>query len=412
MRRSRYWLRVGLVWVTAITAWLATHTVIADANAIGIDARQPDWRGHYVGFMYARGIGQSSVDLGSTDDTYRVDGDHGGLLLGHSWLIDRWLVGLEANIHIQEIKGRRHHDGSSSRQHEDYTWAAAAKTRFGYTAKPALADVHLGLLVGERHIFDADSNRGAVASALGWTGGAGIEFALPAGWISRLEYVYQHLPQRRYHLDASEHPVDNRLNVHFLRAALIFPESAHRSRASRAGEYNLYAGLLGGYSRAREHFRTPTTETTTVLTGGHGGIVMGYGKTLNGLYLGLEGDLQILDIAGSTSASVAHTSRLFYSASARVRLGYAFPNLLPYTSLGYAISQVEYTTPDNMANVDPLKRGVAYGAGIDWRIGGKHRLRTEYLHYDHIAIDVEQVPGPAEASYEVDALRIGIVRVF
>lgn len=406
---GRFWVGIvaTLLAMSGGSAGLAEDLVNPKDQAVAAG-----WAGAYAGIEYARLTGHAGTESGGNAVNYSMTGDHSGFLVGYQWHYGRTLLGLETDLQIQEVKGNRRAGAISLAQNEDFTWAAALKGRLGLTSHRFLPFVSAGLLIGERHIFNADTDRGAVKASLGWTAGGGLEWAWTKHWVTRLEYGYQHLNDKHFRLGDTD-VVHNRLGLHRLNMALIWRDAPQRAgqRADHVTFAGVYAGLLTSYGWGRQRLNPDNAgPERTDLTGPGGGILLGWGHTTrNGLYWGLESDLQLLAITGKQSAAPAHRSRLFYAATVRARAGYPWQSVMPYLTGGYAISQVAFETDAGAANVDPLKLGLVCGLGIEWGLTQRLAGRLEYLRYSFRPSTVERVPIPADADYAWHGLRLGLV---
>lgn len=135
-----------------------------------------------------------------------------------------------------------------------------------------------------------------------------------------------------------------------------------------------------------------------------GGAQVGFNWQLpSRIVLGVEADISWADIDASgtfdatSGASVwrkPHDLSLDYFGTARVRVGYAAGNLLPYVTGGFAWGEtsgdlaVEYIPPaprvggTSYASVDETHFGWTIGGGIEWAVTKNISLKAEYLHID------------------------------
>ncbi len=83
-----------------------------------------------------------------------------------------------------------------------------------------------------------------------------------------------------------------------------------------------------------------------------------------------------------TFAIQAINEELSNVASARVRFGYAFDNILPYVSVGLTSADYELSTGGVLTPTSRTRNvvGTTVGVGIDYLIGEAHQLRVELLH--------------------------------
>lgn len=142
----------------------------------------------------------------------------------------------------------------------------------------------------------------------------------------------------------------------------------------------------------------PGADSTQHITGGFGGLQLGYNAQIDRLVLGVEGDLQLGDISRTTSSSgsplgpqYAATTQIDSFATFRGRIGYAFDRLLPYVTGGVALVSSRNDlivqpgpvgAPDGppfFTDSDAWLTGYAVGAGIEYAFAGPWTARVEYL---------------------------------
>jgi outer membrane immunogenic protein len=156
------------------------------------------WSGFYVGINGGYGFGSSKwSNTGS--DTFGVNGGLVGVTLGYNWQGGNWVYGLEGDIDASWFKDSSSNPagggvcGGIAGCETNVPWIATARGRVGYagwshwmpyiTGGAAFANI------------EATPNGGSSVSStnIGWTAGAGIEYAFLENWSAKLEYLYADL---------------------------------------------------------------------------------------------------------------------------------------------------------------------------------------------------------------------------
>jgi high affinity Mn2+ porin len=118
----------------------------------------------------------------------------------------------------------------------------------------------------------------------------------------------------------------------------------------------------------------------------NGGYQVGWNHLFASRWLiGVEGDITFPDLMAANqtfagSGAVTNDQLQFY-ASARVRLGYAFGNVLPYVTGGFALSR-DILTNAGAATSDQnylTREGYAAGAGVELRLSPLWSAKVEYV---------------------------------
>jgi outer membrane immunogenic protein len=180
----------------------------------------PSWNGYYVGLNAGYGWGGSSVDL--TGDPaalfiYQLNGVPttlatspkgflAGAQAGYNWQRGKLVYGLEADIDYAAIKSNSSVTSPvpfsnfnitvSAQQSMDFF--GTLRGRIGYTLwDPLLIYGTGGLATGHtklRYDFAQGQSSGDAAKwKVGWTLGAGVEYAMSGNWTLKVEYLYYDL---------------------------------------------------------------------------------------------------------------------------------------------------------------------------------------------------------------------------
>lgn len=143
------------------------------------------WTGPYIGVHGGYGFGNwesNAPGLFAIDQNLR--GAFAGIQSGYNWqLSQNWIFGLEGDSSWGSIKG------SAGANSADIDAMGTVRARLGYTAGNMLT-----YATGGFAWMHADSISTAALSRdqyyLGWTIGAGVEYALSPRWSTKLEYLY------------------------------------------------------------------------------------------------------------------------------------------------------------------------------------------------------------------------------
>ncbi len=93
-------------------------------------------------------------------------------------------------------------------------------------------------------------------------------------------------------------------------------------------------------------------------------------------------------------------------ATARGRLGYSFGNIMPYLTLGLAMSNSEYRTP--YGSTSDTNAGWTFGAGAEMMIMPNITLRAEYLRYELGNVDYPSATGLSKVDNTANVIRGGV----
>jgi outer membrane immunogenic protein len=144
-----------------------------------------NWTGFYVGLNAGYGFGKSDWDFPAVSPSPK--GFVGGVTLGYNFQTGLWLWGIEGDLDYSGMKGST--DCARGSCETKTSWLGTARGRFGYagwntwlpylTGGAAFGDVKASSPVGE-----------ANKVKVGWTAGAGVEYAMWSNWSVKAEYLY------------------------------------------------------------------------------------------------------------------------------------------------------------------------------------------------------------------------------
>lgn len=190
-------LYTGLVMLfapMALAADLPARTYVATAPTF-VSAH--NWTGLYVGLQGGYGFsGKSGLDL--VPGTWDTRGAFGGVTVGANLQIDRVVVGLEADGDFAGIKASRSFEGTNVSIKPDVF--GTVRGRVGYDFNGLLPYVTAGVY-GQRSkasIAGFGLSTSASDTAIGWTAGGGVEWALTPAWSVKGEYLYAKTGKQNY----------------------------------------------------------------------------------------------------------------------------------------------------------------------------------------------------------------------
>ena len=148
-----------------------------------------------------------------------------------------------------------------------------------------------------------------------------------------------------------------------------------------------YIGINGGYGWAKSNWSSAVTSGDVSPKGWLIGGTLGYNMQTGNFVWGLEGDIDLSTIKGSTSggtgvcATPGCESRNRWFGTARGRIGYAFDRWLPYLTGGAAFGDVKMS-PNTGLSETKTKIGWTAGAGVEWAFAANWSTKIEYLYTD------------------------------
>ncbi|HET7678538.1 MAG TPA: outer membrane protein [Xanthobacteraceae bacterium] len=149
-----------------------------------------NWSGFYAGINGGWGFGNSSWaggGFGTTGD-FDVDGGLAGGTLGFNWQHGPAVFGVETDLAWSGIEGSTGVT-CAGRCTTENSWLGTTRGRLGYAIDRWMPYVTGGVAYGDIEAR-APGLRGTSDTNIGWTVGAGTEFALAGNWTAKGEYLY------------------------------------------------------------------------------------------------------------------------------------------------------------------------------------------------------------------------------
>lgn len=227
-------MRGKLVFGATVLAVAAVVSPQAEAAGVHIHTNSTptssnfDWSGFYVGGKLGWGTGHehdnlrptplpsssSSSSSSSDADNIQMGGLLGGVYAGHNWQSDKIVVGIEGELDGLNLTGSQtfNTNGVTGTLSITSNFQGFAKVRAGYAVDSALFYVTAG--VGLANATLTATGSGAYAGingsdsgySLGYTVGAGLEYALNDKWSIRGEVDFSSFGAHTYNLGSTYNP--------------------------------------------------------------------------------------------------------------------------------------------------------------------------------------------------------------
>ena len=371
----------------------------------------------------------------------RLDGGFAGGHFGYNQQIGRSVIGLEAAFSGSLLKGNSVNPFAATvaptvSYDANLKWLATLTPRIGFASGNWLTFVKGGLAAGE---VRSELTSTALAPArvfqeanrhVGWTVGAGVEYALTGNWLLGAEYNYYDLGSEPYGGRADPRnlipigPVQYSADLRFSTAMaslsykLDAPPPGMASYAmypageSVNGWTGFYAGIHGGYGwgdagylfvpfgNAGSFAPTPqggafSQSMNNGLAGGH----VGFNYQFERAIIGLEGTFAWTGFSASTlnafpdlptgNRGRTYATKMDLLTTITPRLGYTFGNWLVYGKAGLAAGRVESVLTNGLEPGPPAilqertwQVGWTAGLGVEYAITKNWVLGAEYNYYD------------------------------
>lgn len=192
-------LLASAVFFAASTAYAADAVVYAEPAPAVVDTFS--WTGGYIGVNagYAGGKFKSSFydefELPSLSDT--ASGFVGGIQAGYNWQMDQMILGLETDIQASSLQSKFEisQSGESVSLGTKINWFGTTRARIGYTPVDrfmvyATGGVAYGKVKTYADFFEYSSQS---KTKVGYTVGAGAEYAITNNVTIKTEYLYTDL---------------------------------------------------------------------------------------------------------------------------------------------------------------------------------------------------------------------------
>jgi outer membrane immunogenic protein len=144
-----------------------------------------NWTGFYIGINGGGGFGRSQWD---STGGFNTSGGLVGGTVGYNYQFGQGVVGLEGDIDWADINGTTNVTCPLGCKTSDH-WLSTVRGRLGYAADRFMPFVTGGAAFGDIRA-STPGFAGASNTNVGWTAGAGLEFAIAGNWTAKAEYLY------------------------------------------------------------------------------------------------------------------------------------------------------------------------------------------------------------------------------
>lgn len=442
-----------------IAGWTGVLLLAGTAGAAAQPMPVHDWTGLYGGVHGGVGRGDASYDFlpefGWFDGlfathaggSFRQDFGSGGVFgfhVGANRQFGSWVVGLEgAYAHT------RFHASSADPMdiggmppptyEAGLDWIASVTPRLGYALGDWLVYGKGGLAAGRVDSLLTSPGNGIADTItyqeqgihVGWTVGAGAEWALTPNWILGVEYNHYDLGSEQFGGvmrrngnpdEAGQHTLALRADTVTARVSYLWspdrmpPNAAPATYDPPRGWAGFYIGVHGGYGWASADNRhsgataffpfAPDPPQAAsfdqslggALAGGHVGLNYQAGQWVFGLegaltWSGLKGSSNGVFAALGADPAASYETKLDWLATLTPRIGWDFGHWLPYVKAGLAMGQVasSMSTPTTFGMFSPGPHsfsetndhlGWTAGAGVEVRLPHGWIAGLEYNYVD------------------------------
>lgn len=446
-RKHGRWVKTGCC-LGAIAAGLTAVVEPARSQDIGavpfVYMPSYSWAGAYIGVQAGHGWGRADYGTTQNSPTFPavpidMSGGSVGSYAGYNIQFGRLVAGVEADFEQAWLRSQsvlNPADGNIVKSEVD--WSASVRGRVGYAFGNLLPYIAGGVTFAgvnfpfvlpgaDASIYDNKQIR------IGWTAGAGLEYAVFGNLILRGEYRYTDLGE---HFEvapfkASIHVSNAAAAFHEVRAGLALkfgdaPPPSVDQALSFAGASpvvwsGLYAGAVASFEQGHSNYVGLAGVTSHVPLNPSGTIpwvYAGYNFQFGRVVLGVEGDIQLskmsgggalVDLQGVIHPDFQVTSKLDNAWSARGRLGFAFGSFLPYVTAGVAGADYSHTilfSGQQHAFNDRFTNWTA-GGGLEYALNDHVIFRTEYRYTPYGQVtNRHSVSNTVDLS--VDEVRAGV----
>ena len=224
--KLKFLLAVTIYSITAFTNAQAADVVRHKQPEPAIIAPAYSWTGFYIGFQGSYGFGEAKQTLTGILTKHnnneivfksKPEGALGGSFIGFNVnLANNMVFGAETDFNISELEDTLHLQEISTNLKYFEKWNGATRVRLGYSVDRVLPYVAGGLAYSNLNVealtrenaFKADDTQNDDKQSfnfinfIGWTIGAGIDYAVLDHFMVRLEYRYNKYRKKKEVEDA------------------------------------------------------------------------------------------------------------------------------------------------------------------------------------------------------------------
>lgn len=186
----------GLLAALSMPAFAADPTVDVPMTAPGFD-----WTGYYAGLQAGYGWGQSDIS-GTEGEPFSVSPDvDGGFVGGHVaglWQFDQAVIGAEADLNYSAVDGTTEAEPGNNFG-TDIKWFGSVNAKAGYAMDRVLVYGIGGIAFAGIETSQASGSAfSQTRTNVGWTVGAGVDYALTDKFVVGAQYRYYDFGSEHY----------------------------------------------------------------------------------------------------------------------------------------------------------------------------------------------------------------------
>lgn len=208
MKRIAIALLATAVGVGLMSSAYAADLIVSEPEPVGVVDVGGNWDGPYVGVFAGYGWGKveetDTTNLGFPDDVLDLSGWLLGATVGANFSSGGVVFGVAADLAWSDV-GAEWTDITGVTTF-DVDWTASLRGRIGYDGGAFLPYLTAGLAVAGATAFD-DPDPSETATYVGWTVGAGVEFAVADNVSLDLAYRYSDYGSQDYDLGYGDFPL-------------------------------------------------------------------------------------------------------------------------------------------------------------------------------------------------------------
>ena len=182
---------VAVVFLMSSTAAYAADAVVYETAPEAPVLTTYDWSGAYLGLQLGYGSGEASTDagglLGPVELSIDPDGFVGGVYAGWNFQNDNIVYGLETDINYSGVE-ETFDLGGGDELEAGIDWYGSTRARVGLAADRFLAFATAGVAYASASVEAPGLDESE--TYVGWTAGAGLEYAFTDNLVGRGEYRY------------------------------------------------------------------------------------------------------------------------------------------------------------------------------------------------------------------------------
>ena len=226
-------LLASTVALLATTGAKAADAIVYEEPAPVISAPVFSWNGAYLGGQIGYGWGKSRFQGGDDTVNLKPDGFLGGLYAGYNYDLGNSVVlGIDGDITYNNLKdsaalvGEDIADGVTLES--KLRWSGAVRARAGYAVDRFLPYIAGGVAFGSVKNTIAFSNGeipfgdARTKTHVGWTAGAGVDYAATDNVIIRLEYRYTDYGHKDYDFDFGGEAIRDKFKTNEVRLGVAY----------------------------------------------------------------------------------------------------------------------------------------------------------------------------------------------